>query len=243
MAALSNQLHTLGAAPRAVPPTTEQAKVVEPIASTGKMVGAYANPQPTSNSEDEPRDRTQGAQATTNRQEDHQGACVRTQLAQRSAITIDDVTDPDPGSRGRPLDNHIINCRPNRHQRYCWFATSSAEVEAYTTARVSATGTSSMFLTASEGIPTDNPCASSTRKKDDVNGELSMQTTRGSQDNSPDPSEGEDVISPEQLRFTVAISVAMSKELAPCWHDAIKLKPGPVSIEDPKKVSSMDGSS
>ena len=42
-----------------------------------------------------------------------------------------------------------------------------------------------------------------------------MQATRGSRDDSPAPSEGEEVISPEQLRFTAAISKAMSKELAP----------------------------
>ena len=78
---------------------------------------------------------------------------------------------------------------------------SSVEDEAYTTARGRTAGTSSMFLTASEGIPTGNPCASSTRKKDNVNGELSMQATRGSRDNSPAPSEEGEVISPEQLRF------------------------------------------
>ena len=38
MAELSNQMHTLGAASRAVAPETEQAKVVEPIGSTSKMV-------------------------------------------------------------------------------------------------------------------------------------------------------------------------------------------------------------
>ena len=88
--------------------------------------------------------------------------------------------------------------------------TSSAEDEAYTTARVGTAGTSSMFLTASEGVLTGNPCASSTRKKDNMNGELSMQATMGSRDDSPAPSEGESVISPEQLQFTAAISKAMS---------------------------------
>ena len=38
MAELSNQMHTLRAASRAVAPETEQANVVEPIASTSKMV-------------------------------------------------------------------------------------------------------------------------------------------------------------------------------------------------------------
>ena len=90
--------------------------------------------------------------------------------------------------------------------------TSSAEDEAYTTARVRTVGTNSMFLTASERRLTGNPWASGTRKKDNVNGELSMQATRGSRDDSSAPSEGEEVISPEPLRFTAAISNAMSKE-------------------------------
>ena len=54
-----------------------------------------------------------------------------------------------------------------------------------------------------------------------------MQATRGSLDYSPDPSEGEEVISPEQLRFTAAISKAMSKELAPllAGRDQTQAKP------------------
>ena len=93
--------------------------------------------------------------------------------------------------------------------------TGSTEDEAYATARMRTAGTNSLFLTASEGMLTGKPCASSTRQKDNANGELSVQATRGSQDNSPAPSEGEEVTSPEQLRFTAAISKAMSKELAP----------------------------
>ena len=72
-----------------------------------------------------------------------------------------------------------------------------------------------MILTASEGMPTSNPCTSSTRKRDTLNGDLSMQATKGSQGNSPAPVEEGEIISPEQLRFTAAISKAMSKELAP----------------------------
>ena len=92
--------------------------------------------------------------------------------------------------------------------------TSSTEDEVYATARMR-TGTNSLSLTASEGMLTGKPCVSSTRQKDNANGELSVQATRGSQDNSPAPSEGEEVISPQQLRFTAAISKAVSKELAP----------------------------
>ena len=117
---------------------------------------------------------------------------------------------------------------------------SSAEDEAYTTARVRTAETSSMFLTASEGKLTGNPCASSTRKKDNKNGELSMQATRGSRDDSPAPGEGEEVISLEQLRFTAAISKAMSKELAPllAGRDPTQARP---SVYRGSKEGSIDG--
>ena len=42
---------------------------------------------------------------------------------------------------------------------------SSAEDEVYTTARSGTAGITSMFLTASEGVPTGDPCASGTRKR------------------------------------------------------------------------------
>ena len=92
---------------------------------------------------------------------------------------------------------------------------SSTENEAYATANARTVGTTSMFLTASKGMPTSNPCASSTRKRDALNGDLSMQATKGSRGISPAPSEEGEIIFPEQLRFTDAISKAMSKELAP----------------------------
>ena len=67
-----------------------------------------------------------------------------------------------------------------------------------------------------------------------------MQAIRGSQDNSPAPSEGEEVISPEQLRFTAAISKAMSKELAPllAGRDQTQAKP---SVYRGSKEGSIDG--
>ena len=45
--------------------------------------------------------------------------------------------------------------------------------------------------------------------------DLSDQAPKGSRDNSPAGSEDGNAISPEQLRFTTAISRATSKELAP----------------------------
>ena len=117
---------------------------------------------------------------------------------------------------------------------------SSAEDGVYTTARSGTAGITSMFLTASERVPTGDPCASSTRKRDDVNGELSMQATRGSRDNSPAPSEEGEVVSQEQLRFTEAISKAMSKELAPllAGRDPTQVRP---SVYRGSKEGSIDG--
>ena len=63
--------------------------------------------------------------------------------------------------------------------------TSSVEDDAYAIARVKTTGADSVFLTASEGVHTGNPCASSTRKKEPLNEDLSVQATKGSRDNSP----------------------------------------------------------
>ena len=117
--------------------------------------------------------------------------------------------------------------------------TSITEDEAYATARMR-TGTNLLFLTASEGMLTGEPCVSSTRQKDNANGEISVQATRGSQGNSPAPSEGEEVISPEQLRFTAAISKAMSKKLAPllAGRDQTQAKP---SVYRGSKEGSIDG--
>ena len=58
--------------------------------------------------------------------------------------------------------------------------TSSVEDDTYATASARTTGPDSMYLTASEGVLAGNPCASSTRKKDHRNGDLSMQGTKGS---------------------------------------------------------------
>ena len=61
----------------------------------------------------------------------------------------------------------------------------------------------------------DNPRVSSTRNKDHLVRDLSVQATKSSRDNSPAASEEGEVISPEQLRFTAVTFKAMSKELAP----------------------------
>ena len=98
---------------------------------------------------------------------------------------------------------------------------SQTEGAAFTTAPISMSGPDSLYFTADlsadHGLPSGTPCASSTRKKDEIE-DLSMQATHGSHDRTREVEtkveEGE-AISPEQLRFTAAISKAMSKELAP----------------------------
>ena len=97
-----------------------------------------------------------------------------------------------------------------------------------------------MFLTASEGMLAGNPCDSSARKKVALNGDLSMQPTRGSRDNSPAPSEEGEVISPEQLRFTAALAKAMSKQLALflAGRDPAQARP---SVYRGSKEGSFDG--
>ena len=114
--------------------------------------------------------------------------------------------------------------------------TSSVEDVTYASAKERTTGTGSMFLAASEG----NPCANSTRKKDNPNGDLYVQDTKGSRDNSPAASDEREVISPEQRRFTAALSEAMSKELAPlpAGHDPIQARP---SVYRGSKEGIIDG--
>ena len=88
------------------------------------------------------------------------------------------------------------------------------------------------------------PCGSSTRKKDQLVGDLSVQPTKGSRDNSPAGSYDGEVISPEQLRFTTAISKAMSKKIARLlvyWLVVIHDKPVPVSIGGPRRALSTAG--
>ena len=97
---------------------------------------------------------------------------------------------------------------------------SQTEGATFATAPISMSGPDSLYLTADlsadHGLPSGTPCASSTRKKDEI-ADLSIQATLGSHDRTREGEakieEGE-AISPEQLRFTAAISKAMSKELA-----------------------------
>ena len=123
---------------------------------------------------------------------------------------------------------------------------SHTEGAAYVTAPTTRPGPNSLYLTADltayDGMPSDTPCASSTRKKEETM-DLSVQATHGSDDGTDEaePKEGEAAaISPEQLRFTAAISKAMSKELAPllAGRDLAQTRP---NVYRGSKDGSIDG--
>ena len=99
----------------------------------------------------------------------------------------------------------------------------------FQTANATLGDTITEFHTADNALPPGNPCASSTRLRENTtpeNADESVNSTRGS--SLPPPTTTEDVlISPEQLGFTEAISKAMSKELAPLIanRDQTKVRP------------------
>ena len=130
----------------------------------------------------------------------------------------------------------------------CTKATLGSQTEraAYVTAPTMVSAANSLYLTADltadDGMPSGAPCASSARKKEGIV-DLSAQATHGSDDGTDEvePKEGEaEVISPEQLRFTAAISKAMSKELAPllAGRDLAQTKP---NVYRGSKDGSIDG--
>ena len=127
-------------------------------------------------------------------------------------------------------------------------ATVGSQIEGATfaTAPISMSGPDSLYwtadLSAEHGLPSGTPCASSTRKKDKI-ADLSIEATLGSHDRTREGEakvdEGE-AISPEQLRFTAAISKAMSKELAPllAGRDLAQARP---NVYRGSKDGSIDG--
>ena len=123
---------------------------------------------------------------------------------------------------------------------------SQTEGAAYVTVPTTISGPNSLYLTADltahDGMLSGTPCASSTRKKEETM-DLSVQATHGSDDGTDEvePKEGEaEAISPEQLRFTAAISKAMSKELAPllAGRDLAQTRP---NVYRGSKDGSIDG--
>ena len=113
---------------------------------------------------------------------------------------------------------------------------------AYVTAHTLMPGPSSLYLTADNGTLSGTPCACSTRKKEETM-ELYVQATHGSDVDvmrDVEPKEETEDISPEQLRFTAAISKAMSKELAPllAGRDLAQTRP---NVYRGSKDGSIDG--
>ena len=242
MAELGDQVQTaLSAATR---PTTstrkQQPETTEPIASTSKTVPMRTqDPLVTikASPKTEPRiSKLPPAGKKTNRVH----VCAPNSLSSAPLPPLLSFTRTQDQAVD-PMTTTLSTIELTDTKATAWSRVGSTDEEGYTTARTETAGLTSMFLTASEGIPTGDPCASSTRKKTDVNGELSMQATRGSRDNSPAPSEEEEAISREQLRFTAAISKAMSKELAPllAGRDPTQARPFIVAR---KRVPLMAGS-
>ena len=75
---------------------------------------------------------------------------------------------------------------------------SQADDAAYVSAQTMLSGPSSLQLTADNAVPSGNPCASCTRKKEQETMDLSVQATQGSDDATRDlePKKEDEVISP-----------------------------------------------
>ena len=123
---------------------------------------------------------------------------------------------------------------------------SQTDRAAYVTAPTTVFGPNSLYLTADltadDGMPSGTPCASSTRKKEET-ADLSVQTTHGSDGGAREVEprvEEAEIFSPEQLRFTAAISKAISKELAPllAGRDLAQTRP---NVYRGSKDGSIDG--
>ena len=177
-------------------PEVEQTEVAEPIDSASKMV-PMRTPNPSKILKTSPKTQPKVViPPPTNKKATKVHVCTPNPLSDVPMPSMTSLTRTrDQGVDPMPITSSTFDLTGTRTTTGSH--TSSTEDEAYATARMRTVGTNSMFLTASEGILTGKPCASCTRKKDNANGELSMQATRGSQDNSPAPSEVEEVISPE----------------------------------------------
>ena len=193
-AELSDQMRTLGAVSQAMTSEAEQAEVAKPVASTSKTV-PMRTPKPPMTLKTSPKTEPRVfIPPVMGKKTTKVHVCAPNSLSAVPMPSMTSLTRPrDQGVDPMPTTSSTIDLTDTRAT--AGSHASSTEDEAYTSARVRTVGTNSMFLTASEGILTGNPCASSTSKKDNVNGELSMQATRGSQDDSPAPSEGKEVLS------------------------------------------------
>ena len=141
------------------------------------------------------------------------------------AITIETSSMGITGLREPTCTNELTNITSTFQTANATLGESSAE-----------------FQTADTGLPPGNPCASSTRRREVIiseNPDDSINSTRGSSIQPPAMTE-EAPKSPEQLRFTEAISKAMSKELAPLIanHDQTRVRP---TVYKGTKDGTVDG--
>ena len=119
---------------------------------------------------------------------------------------------------------------------------SQTDGAACVTAPITVSAPDSLYLTADDGMPSGTPCASSTRKREET-ADLSVQATHGSESGAREVEPRDEeagIISPEQLRFTAAISKAMSEELAPllAGRDLAQTRP---NVYRGSKDGSIDG--
>ena len=112
LAELSDQMRTLGAASHAVAPEVEQAKVVEPVASTSRMV-PMRTPNPPITLKTSPKTEPNVFIPLTDKKTTKVHVCTPNSL---SAVPM----PSNPGSGSRPRANHIVDHRLDRHESNCW---------------------------------------------------------------------------------------------------------------------------
>ena len=166
MAELNNQMYALSAASRPVASAGEQPKTTEPIASTSKAVPMRSHNQPITIKASPKTEPRAPKLPPTGKKTNRVHVCALNSLSSvplppllTFTRTQDQAMDP-MATTSSTVD--LTDTKATAGSR-----ASSADDEAYTTARSETAGITSMFLTASEGIPTGDPCASSTRKKED----------------------------------------------------------------------------
>ena len=170
LAELSDQIRTQSCAvPHAGTPQAEQTEAAEPIKSTSKIV-LMRTPNPSITLKTSPKAQPKVViPPTTNKKATKRHLCTPNPLSDVPMPSMTSLTRTrDQGVDPMPITSSTFDLTDTRAT--VGSHTSSTEDEAYATARKRTVGTNSMFLTASEGMFTGEPCASSTRKKDNANG-------------------------------------------------------------------------
>ena len=174
LAELSDQIRTQIGAPTSVSHTrtleTEHTGTAEPIASTSKMV-PMRTPNPSITLETSPKMQPKVViPPPINKRTTKVHVCMPNPLSDTSIPPATSLTQTrDQGVDPMPITLSTLDLTDTRAT--AGSHTSSTEDEAYDAASMR-TGTNSLFLTASEGMLTGKPCASSTRQKDNANGEI-----------------------------------------------------------------------